>query len=76
MVVVTGIKSEGVPPRPHPESEEVGADVAHPDGLGQAVLHDGHLLGGALGAQEAAAVATVMAPSGQPELGLGHGDYY
>lgn len=75
-MVVTGIKSEGVTPRPHPESEEVGADVAHPDGLGQAVLHDGHLLGGALGAQEAAAVAAVVAPRGQPELGLGCGDYY
>jgi hypothetical protein len=45
------------------------ADVAHPDGLGQAVLHDGHLLCGALGAQEAAAVATVVATRGQSELG-------
>ncbi len=40
-----------------PDREHVGAHVANPGGLGQAVLEDGHLAGGALGAQESAAVA-------------------
>ena len=69
-IVVTGIKSEWVAPRPDPERQEVGADVTDPDRLGQAVLHDRHLLGRALGAQQATAVAAVVAPSGQTELGL------
>ena len=69
-IVVTGIKSEWVAPGPHPERQEVGADVTDPDRLGQAVLHDRHLLGRALGAQQATTVAAVVAPSGQTELGL------
>ncbi len=40
-----------------PDREHVGAHVANPGGLGQTVLEDGHLAGGALGAQESPAVA-------------------
>ncbi len=49
-----------------PDREHVGADVANPGGLGQTVLEDGHLAGGALGAQESPAVAA--AKEGEQEL--------
>ena len=64
------IKSEWVSPRAHAEGEEVGADVADPHGLAQVVLHDRHLLGRALGAQQPPAVPAVVPPRRQSELRL------
>ena len=64
------IKLERVPPGAHPEGEEVGADVADSDRLAEVVLHDGHLLVRALGAQQSSTVAAVVRAGGQPELSL------
>ena len=43
---------------PGADGEDVGADVADADGLGEAVLEDGDVLVRALGAQKTAAVST------------------
>ena len=61
---------ERVAPRPHPEGEQVGADITDSDGFAQVVLHDGHLLGRALGAQQPATVPAVVLPGGEAELVL------
>ena len=61
---------ERVAPRPHPEGEQVGADITDSDGLAQVVLHDGHLLGRALGAQQPATVTAVVTSGRQSKLGL------
>ncbi len=42
--------------KPGSDREYVRADVTHPDGLGHVVLQDGHVLVGALGAQQPPAV--------------------
>ena len=64
------IKLERVSPSAHPEGEEVGADVADPHGLAQVVLHDRHLLGRALGAEQTTTVPAVVLAGGETELVL------
>ena len=61
---------ERVAPRPHPEGEQVGADITDSDGFAQVVLHDGHLLGRALGAQQSTTVTAVVTSGRQSKLGL------
>ena len=64
------IFSERIPARADTQGQQIRADVTDPDGLAEVVLHDGHLLGGALGAQQPATVPAVVLPGGEAELVL------
>ena len=67
---IDGKLSEWITPGTYSECEKIRADIADSDGLAEVVLHDRHLLGRALGAEQAATVATVVLSGGQTELVL------
>ena len=71
LIQTINIFSERIPACTNAQGQQVWADVADPDRLVEVVLHDRHLLRGALRAQQAATVPAVVLSGGEAELVLG-----